>query len=244
MPGAATIPGLLISSRNRVVIRIADGRGRSAASEADCATSPPIIPAPKFFPKPLREMELFMNHPPRIAICTIFCNFPKLYLGTVSRDYQTIFIPNWISRASVTVDFSCPALSFKLPSPLKMSVWSGNTGGAKFALFRMLNISALNWTLNVSDMRRMWFFLNTAKSILISPGAVRIFRPTLPRRLKHRRSPAGRGPPKLGGAGSQFASQKAWFGAVGTAKHSVLTYWTGLPGFTRELHPELPSRLG
>src|SRR5689334_18987227 len=103
-----------------------------------------------------------------------------------------------------------------------MSVWSGSTGGAKFALFKILNISALNWMLNVSEMRRMWLFLNTAKSILIRPGAVIMFRPALPRRLKHRRSPGGRGLGTLGGAGSQLALKNAWSGAVGTAKHWVL----------------------
>src|SRR5713226_1716412 len=111
-----------------------------------------------------------------------------------------------------------------------MSVWSGSTGGAKFALFRMLNISALNWMLNVSDIRRIWLFLNTAKSILMSPGAVRMFRPTLPRRLKHCGNTAATGGPldgcMLGGNGSQFAVQNAMSGAAGTEKHCVLTYCT------------------
>src|ERR1700738_5211214 len=102
----------------------------------------------------------------------------------------------------------------------------------------MLNISALNWTLNVSDMRRMWLFLNTAKSILISPGAVRMFRPTLQRRLKHCGNTAATGGLfffcMLGGNGSQLSVQNFMSGADGMEKHSVLTYFTGLPGFTRE----------
>src|SRR6185369_2469603 len=154
--------------------------------------------------------------------------------------YQMTLIPNWTSRALVTVDFISPAESFSEPSEPKISVWSGNTGGAKFARFVMLNISARNWMLNDSEIRRMWLFLNTAKSRLINPGAVMMFRPALPRRLKH--CSGATGAPTAGGTGSQFAFQNARFGAVGIAKQSVLTYCLALPGFTSELHPEPPKR--
>src|SRR6266850_5902286 len=106
----------------------------------------------------------------------------------------------------------------------------------------MLNISARNCKLKVSEILVMRLFLKMEKSSEVMPGPIRILRPALPRRLKHLRSPAGSGPPKVGGAGSQFCVQKAISGAVGTAKHPVLTYLLALPGFVRLLQPAPPSR--
>src|SRR5882757_3499367 len=103
-----------------------------------------------------------------------------------------------------------------------MSVLSGVVGGAKLAWFKMLKISARNCTLKFSEIRLMRLFLKTEKSKFVIPGPIKMFRPALPRRLKHLRSPGGSGPPKVGGAGSQCAVQNAISGAVGTAKHWVL----------------------
>jgi hypothetical protein len=64
-----------------------------------------------------------------------------------------IFSPNWISLAVVVVDVSKPATPVGAPDPSKMSVLSGDTGTAKFEWFKMLKTSALNCTLNVSDIR-------------------------------------------------------------------------------------------
>src|SRR5438445_8401702 len=100
-----------------------------------------------------------------------------------------------------------------------MSELSGVVGGAKLAWFIMLKISARNCALKFSEILLMRLFLNTEKSRDVMPGPIKILRPALPRRLKHLRSPAGSGPPKVGGAGSQFAVQKAIYGAVGTAEH-------------------------
>src|SRR6266403_1370907 len=130
---------------------------------------------------------------------------------------------NGISRAVVVVLDSNPATPVSAPDASKMSELSGVVGGAKLAWLRMLKISTRNCTLKFSEILLMWLFLNTEKSRDVMPGPIMMLRPALPRRLKHLRSPAGSGPPKVGGAGSQFAVQKAISGAVGTAKHSVLT---------------------
>src|SRR5690242_15937488 len=132
-------------------------------------------------------------------------------------------IANWICRSGIVVLVSRPAPPLNVPSDKKISELSGTVGGAKLGWFRMLKISARNCTLKFSDMRLMRLFLKTEKSKFVMPGPIKMFRPALPRRLKHLRSPAGSGPPKVGGAGSQFAVQKAISGAVGTAKHWVLT---------------------
>src|SRR5712692_7725654 len=102
----------------------------------------------------------------------------------------------------------------------------------------MLNISARNWMLNVSEILLMWVFLNTEKSRFAIPGATRIFRPALPRRLKHANGGSqgvgglpmklfagltgSNSCPRLGGSGSQFAIQVFKSGTVGTEKHVVL----------------------
>src|ERR1700680_256272 len=43
---------------------------------------------------------------------------------------------------------------------------------------------------------------------------------------------------------SQLVCQKAEVGAVGKAKHSVLMYWLGLPGFVSVAHPGPVRRFG
>src|ERR1700736_3450387 len=43
---------------------------------------------------------------------------------------------------------------------------------------------------------------------------------------------------------SQLVCQKAEVGAVGKAKHSVLMYWLGLPGFVSVSHPGPVRRFG
>src|SRR5258707_593214 len=100
-----------------------------------------------------------------------------------------------------------------------MSAWpSPRSGTLKLAWFMMLKNSARNCRLKSSEILRIFMFLYTEKSRFIKPGPINLFLPELPRRLKHRRSPEGSGPPKLGGAGSQFAVQKVISGAVGTVK--------------------------
>src|SRR5258708_38540325 len=87
-----------------------------------------------------------------------------------------------------------------------------------------------------------------------------MLRPALPRRLKHGKAGSQPAPSRAGfwglliviwfwfestrlfGIGLQFAFQKARSGAVGTWKHSVLTYAIGLPGFVRDLQPGPPNR--
>ena len=71
------------------------------------------------------------------------------------------------------------------PLESKMSVWSGVTGTAKLAWFRMLKISARNCTLKLSEILLIGLFLNSEKSRFVRPGPVRMLRPALPRRLIH-----------------------------------------------------------
>src|SRR3984893_12837342 len=140
------------------------------------------------------------------------------------RLYQMIFSANWISLAVVVVEVSNPATPVGAPVESKMSVLSGVTGTAKFAWFKMLKISARNCTLNDSDILLTGLFLNTEKSRFIVPGPVKIFRPALPRRLKHCGYGTVTGLPSesVNGCGSQLALQKSIFGADGIAKHWVL----------------------
>jgi len=97
----------------------------------------------------------------------------------------------------VVVDVSNPAEPVGTPVESNMSVLVGVTGTAKLAWFKILKNSARNCTLKVSEIFLIGLFLNTEKSSSERPGPVRMFRPALPRRLKH----CG-GVPK---AGSQFA---------------------------------------
>jgi len=93
----------------------------------------------------------------------------------------------------VLVDVKTPAepsnggrRGFKdFPVESKMSVWSGVTGTAKLAWFRMLKNSARNCTLKLSEIFLMGTFLNMEKSRFDVPGPIRMLRPELPRRLKH-----------------------------------------------------------
>src|ERR1700704_307890 len=133
--------------------------------------------------------------------------------------YQINFMANWISLGSVVVWLNKPALPFTVPSPFNMFVLpSPKLGTLKLAWFRILKNSARNCTLKLSEILLMELFLTTEKSRFIKPGPINVLRPTLPRRLKHLRSPAGSGLPTVGGAGSQLAVQKAWLGAIGTVK--------------------------
>src|SRR5580700_134539 len=80
------------------------------------------------------------------------------------------------------------------PVPSKMSVLpSPGPGGAKLAWLRILNISMRNCTLKFSDILFTRKFLKTEKSRFVMPGPTRIFRPALPRRLKHCGNTAGTG---------------------------------------------------
>src|ERR1700704_6799619 len=102
-----------------------------------------------------------------------------------------------------------------MPSPFNMFVLpSPKLGTLKLAWFRILKNSARNCTLKLSEILLRLLFLTTEKSRFVKPGPINVLRPTLPRRLKHLRSPDGSGPPKLGGAGSQLAAQKAGVGAT------------------------------
>src|ERR1700730_13496920 len=102
----------------------------------------------------------------------------------------------------------------------------------------MLKTSTRNCALKVSEILLKELFLNNEKSRFVRPGPYTTLRPEVPDRLKHASggSQAGAGLPKLaatglpglsgsnpyprlGGAGSQFASQNALSGAVGTAKN-------------------------
>src|SRR5580704_15256662 len=103
-----------------------------------------------------------------------------------------------------------------------MSVLPGVLGTAKLGWFKILKNSARNCTLKDSEIFLIGLFLKTEKSSSVVPGPIKELRLALPRRLKHSSEPVGKGPPKVGGAGSQFAAQKAGFGAAGTVKHWVL----------------------
>src|SRR6267378_1447849 len=137
-------------------------------------------------------------------------------------DQKINLIANWICRSGTVVLVSKPATPVGAPVPSKMSELSGTVGRAKLGWFMMLNISTRNCTLKFSEILLMRLFLNTEKSKLLIPGPTMMFRPALPRRLKHCSEAGSTGPPKLGGAGSQFVFQKAASGAVGTEKHCVL----------------------
>src|SRR5467141_808155 len=108
-------------------------------------------------------------------------------------------IANWISRSGMVVLTKAPAVPPPLgaredPVASKMSVLpSPGPGGAKLAWFRMLNISTRNCALKFSDIFFTRKFLNTEKSRFVIPGPIKIFRPALPRRLKHCGNTAGTG---------------------------------------------------
>jgi hypothetical protein len=133
--------------------------------------------------------------------------------------YQANFNANWISLDVVVVEVNNPAAPVADPVESNISVLSGVTGTAKFGRLRTLKNSARNCTLKLSEIFLTGVFLNIEKSRFDVPGPISMLRPALPRRLKHWSEPAGKGPPTVGGAGSQFAAQKAGVGAVGTAKH-------------------------
>lgn len=133
--------------------------------------------------------------------------------------YHAIFSANWISLDVVVVEVNSPAAPVSDPVESNMSVLSGVTGGAKFGRFRTLKNSARNCTLKLSEIFFTGKFLNIEKSKFDVPGPMSMLRPALPRRLKHSSEPEGKGPPTLGGAGSQFGVQKVALGAVGTTKH-------------------------
>src|SRR5258708_22674319 len=135
--------------------------------------------------------------------------------------HQRIFRASCNCLDVVTVEVMTPPFGSRPPDAVKMLSFV-ITGSWKLARFKTLKTSKRNWALKLSEILGMGLFLNNEVSRFTKPGPRRMFRPTLPRRLKHLRSPLGSGPPKLGGAGSQFAVQKAGLGAVGTAKHSVL----------------------
>src|ERR1700736_6853096 len=78
-------------------------------------------------------------------------------------------------------------LSSKIPALLYGS------GGTKLVWFRILNISARNWMLNVSDIRWIGLFLVAEKSRLTSFGPMRVLRPALPSRLAQYTWPLGGG---------------------------------------------------
>src|SRR5207245_11490320 len=129
-------------------------------------------------------------------------------------DYQIIFTANCTSRAVVVVLDSKPATSLTEPVESKISLLSGVVGGAKLAWFIMLKISARNCTLKFSEILLMWLFLNTEKSKFVMPGPIKIFRPALPRRLKHCS--------ELESPPTHFDVRKARSGAVGIGRHCVL----------------------
>src|ERR1700720_1239837 len=138
---------------------------------------------------------------------------------------------NWICRSGTVVLTKSPAVpplttvgESEAPVASNMSVLpSPGPGGAKLGWLRILKISIRNWTLKFSEILRIWLFLKTEKSRLVTPGPTRLLRPALPRRLKHCSEAGSTGPARLGGAGSQFAFQKAASGAVGIAKHCGFT---------------------
>src|SRR5713101_9491263 len=145
-----------------------------------------------------------------------------------------ILTANWTCRSGTVVLSKTPAFppasgDSDAPVASKMSVLTSVavSGGAKFAWLMILNISTRNCTLKFSEILLMWLFLNTEKSRLLIPGPIMMFRPALPRRLKHCGNVARTGGTPdgfwaLGGAGLQFAVQKAMSGALGIAKHCVL----------------------
>src|ERR1700682_613647 len=150
---------------------------------------------------------------------------PMLRTPGAGAYYQMILSANCISLAVVVVEVNKPVIPVGAPVESKMSVLSGVTGTAKFAWVKMLKISARKCTMNDSDIRLTGLFLTTEKSRFIVPGPVKIFRPALPRRLKHCGYGTVTGLPSepVNGCGSQLAVQKSIFGADGMAKHWVLT---------------------
>src|SRR5713226_6799003 len=85
-----------------------------------------------------------------------------------------------------------------------------SVGEEKFARLKTLKISARNWALKLSEIRRMWLFLNTEKSSFESPGPMITLRPRLPRRFAQ--VPGMPGFPATGGvaAGFDATNPKGW----------------------------------
>src|ERR1700730_6253762 len=96
-----------------------------------------------------------------------------------ARIYKINFKANCICRDGVWVDVIKPALPMGLP--LESKIFRLSRGGAKFVWFRRLKNSALNWTLNESEIRLMRLFFSRDESRLISPGPISVFLPKLPR---------------------------------------------------------------
>src|SRR6267378_516963 len=140
--------------------------------------------------------------------------------------YQITLSANWTILALVVVEVRMPALSLRDPVSSKISVSSGFTGSAKFARLRTLKISARNCTLKFSEILRMGLFLKNERSRLTRPGPGMMFRPALPLKFRHWGAAPIAFSPKIGSEvhiGAEAIGVKNEAGAVGTAKHSVLT---------------------
>src|SRR5712664_981906 len=100
------------------------------------------------------------------------------YIGAAEH-HQINFKANCICRDGVCVDVISPA--FPIGLPLESKRFRLSRGGAKFVWFRRLKNSALNWTLNASEIRLIRLFFNRDESRFTSPGPISVFRPKLPR---------------------------------------------------------------
>src|ERR1700733_10175557 len=123
--------------------------------------------------------------------------------------HQMSFNPNCTCREGVAVASIRPAPVTGVPRPSNTALLS--VGGAKFARFRMLNTSARNWTLAVSEMDRNFVFFTKEKSRFCNPGPISEFRCMWPRRF--RQVPGG-----------EAGSQRAWGidgGVRATLRHPV-----------------------
>src|SRR3984893_17331442 len=107
----------------------------------------------------------------------------RTYLGLFR--YHISLSANWTCREVVVVEVSKPALPVGAPVESKICVLSGMMGTEKLLRFKILQDSARNCTLKFSEIALTGMFFNSEKSRFERPGPVRMFRPALPRRLKH-----------------------------------------------------------
>src|SRR5580704_5884818 len=94
----------------------------------------------------------------------------------ITSNYQIILIANWIWREVVDVAVNVPAEAIGVNAWLNTCTLV-DTGGLKLARLRILNNSARNWMLNVSDIRVIRLFLNSEASRSSSPGPIATLRP-------------------------------------------------------------------
>ena len=92
--------------------------------------------------------------------------------------YQYSLSPSCSCREGVVVALIAPAPGTGFPVLSNTVLFA--MGGAKLARLRMLNASALNCTLDLSEIPAMGKFLSTAKSRFMSPGPIKLLRRRFP----------------------------------------------------------------